>query len=383
MGLLYKIPLAAASLPFVLVIAICGWLLLYTRDLPDFDHLSQFAPTAQSAASDACLPGASLSIPFELMGKPFQDALSAAEPTRLQADQIARSLMCHYSAGMGKYHLNTFRLSWQIRRRFSHREIFTIYANRAYFGVGLVGVEKASQEFFQKEPQALNMEEAALLAGLLRGPDYLSPYKNPERALHRRNEVLNEMVAQGKLSEKDAARLAAIPIMTRISAPTGPESVVRGLYQQVIARKPLGIAFSTASMLNWSESGSNCVYGAAACAANRFLASWFPTLGASGMTASCLSSCAICPSESESARAMAGTPNNPKQPSWTAHWLRKVVGNCLQGWLAELCAQALARSAGTPQRRARWESSRATRWWGKRSKKANGTRKQEAGRCVA
>lgn len=184
-----------------------------------------------------------MSIPFELMGKSFQDALSAAERTHLEADEIARSLMCGHSGGMGKYHLNTFRLSWHIRRRFSQREITTIYANRAYFGVGIVGIERASQEFFQKEPKDLSADEAALIAGLLRAPGYLSPYKNPERALQRRNDVLNEMVAQGKLSEKDAARLTAIPIVTRNSGPMeiSPESVVRELYQQVVARKPLGI----------------------------------------------------------------------------------------------------------------------------------------------
>jgi hypothetical protein len=98
-------------------------------------------------------------------------ALSAAEPTRLQADQIARSLMCHHSGGMVKYHLNEIPLSWHIRRRFSEREILTIYANRAYFGVGVVGIEKSLQEFFQKEPRALRMEQAALIAGLLLGPD--------------------------------------------------------------------------------------------------------------------------------------------------------------------------------------------------------------------
>ena len=215
MRLLYRVSLVVASFLFLLAIGICGWLLLYTRDLPDFDHLSQFAPTSQSVTSDACLPGASISIPFELMGKSFQDALSAAEPTRSQADQIARSLICSHSGGMGKYHLNQLRLSWHIRRRFSQREITTIYANRAYFGVGIVGIEKASQGFFQKEPGALSTEEAALIAGLLHAPDYFSPRRHPELALQRRNKVLEEMVAQGKLGAEEAGRLKAAPIITQ------------------------------------------------------------------------------------------------------------------------------------------------------------------------
>ena len=142
------------------------------------------------------------------------DAVSTAEPVRSQSDQIARSLLCNHSGGMGKYHLSTLRLSWHIRKHFSDQQLFTIYANRAYFGAGIVGVERASQEFFQKEPVALSTEEAALMAGLLRAPAYFSPYNHPELALQRRNKVLEEMVASGKLSPKDAALLEATPVIT-------------------------------------------------------------------------------------------------------------------------------------------------------------------------
>jgi len=71
MGLLYKILLAVAGLALLLVVALCCWLFLYTRDLPNFDHLSQFAPTTQSVVSDACLASPSTSAPLELMGKPI------------------------------------------------------------------------------------------------------------------------------------------------------------------------------------------------------------------------------------------------------------------------------------------------------------------------
>jgi len=225
MGLLYKILLAVAGLALLLLVALsCSWF-LYTRDLPDFDHLSQFAPKTQSVVSDACLASPSTSVPLELMGKPIKNALAAAEPTRLLSDQIARSLMCNHSGGMGKYHLNAFRLSWHIQRHFSEQQIFTIYANRAYFGVGMVGVERASQELFRKEPAALSIEEAALIAGLLRAPAYFSPYKHPEQALQRRNKVLEEMVAQGTLGAGEAAKLAAAPVITQPQGNTDQPSV--------------------------------------------------------------------------------------------------------------------------------------------------------------
>jgi len=115
---------------------------------------------------------------------------------------------------MGRYHANNLRLSWHIRRHFSEQQVFTIYANRAYFGSGATGVENASRQLFHKNADSLNTEDAALLAGLLRAPDYFSPYKHPERALQRRNQVLEAMAAQGKISTSDAARAEASPVAT-------------------------------------------------------------------------------------------------------------------------------------------------------------------------
>ena len=204
-----------AGLALLAVVGICGWVFLYTGDLPEFDHLSQFAPGTQSVISDSCLASPSTAIPFDRIGEPLKSALATAEPVQSLPPQIARSLMCDHSGGMGKYHLNDIRLSWHIQMHFSEQQLFTIYVNRAYFGAGITGVERASEEFFHKEPDALNLGEAALIAGLLRAPDYFSPYKYPERALRRRNKVLEEMVAQGKLSGVDAARLEALPISTR------------------------------------------------------------------------------------------------------------------------------------------------------------------------
>jgi hypothetical protein len=212
MKLVHKVSLVMASLVLLLVAGVGSWLFLYTGDLPDFGHLSQFAASTQSVVSDRCLAGPSTSIPFEWIGEPLKSALATAEPAQSLPHQIAWSLMCNHSGGMGKYHLNAIRLSWHIRMHFSEHQIFTIYANRAYFGEGITGVERASQEFFHKEPDALNVGEAALLAGLLRSPGIYSPHKHPERALQRRNNVLEGMVAQGKLTASEAAKLEASPI---------------------------------------------------------------------------------------------------------------------------------------------------------------------------
>ena len=123
-----------AALLFVAVAGISVWLFLYTGDLPDIEHLSQFAPSVQSPVFESCLASPPTAIPLNRIGKPLQDALAAAESPTSLPHQIALSLMCNHTEGMGSYHANNLRLSWHIRRRFSEQQVFTIYANRAYFG---------------------------------------------------------------------------------------------------------------------------------------------------------------------------------------------------------------------------------------------------------
>jgi len=220
MAILYRVFLALVALAFAAVLSLCSWLFLYTGDLPKIDQLSEFAPKADGhPATDACLVGFSFVIPFDRIGKPFQDALTSAEPSNTYAEQIARTVMCNKHESPAKYQLTVFRLSWHIRRRFSGQELLTIYANRAYFGPTAVGVDNASRQFFQKEVNALSVEEAALLAGILRAPAIYSPFKHSDLALRRRNQILEMMAAQGKLSATELARAIAAPVSIRPSSP--------------------------------------------------------------------------------------------------------------------------------------------------------------------
>jgi hypothetical protein len=68
----YKISLGLATLFFFAIVGLCGWCFLYTRDLPDIGHLSEFAPTQGHLATDSCLSGLSFAVPFERIGKSFQ-----------------------------------------------------------------------------------------------------------------------------------------------------------------------------------------------------------------------------------------------------------------------------------------------------------------------
>lgn len=96
------------------------------------------------------------------------------------------------------------RTAEQLERRFSPRELFTIYANRAYFAQDIIGVEAASQYFFHEAPDQLGIPQAALLAGLLNSPARHSPYKHPDRAIQRRNEIIETMLANGAVTAADA-----------------------------------------------------------------------------------------------------------------------------------------------------------------------------------
>ena len=90
-------------------------------------------------------------------------------------------------------------LAWRIESRFSKDEILELYLNKVYFGDGLYGVEAASQGYFAKSPAELSISEAALLAGLVKSPSTYAPTVNMERAVARRNVVLQAMLDNGAI----------------------------------------------------------------------------------------------------------------------------------------------------------------------------------------
>ena len=103
-------------------------------------------------------------------------------------------------------------LAIQIERRFTKPQIFTLYANQIFLGHGAYGYEAASQYYFSKPAKKLKLEEAALLAGLPKAPQYYSPINHPDRALKRRNLVLNAMLEDGKITATQAADARNKPI---------------------------------------------------------------------------------------------------------------------------------------------------------------------------
>ena len=104
-------------------------------------------------------------------------------------------------------------VSIQIEKRYSKPEIFSMYCNQIYFGHGAYGVEAASQLYFRKHLKDLQLEEAALIAGIIQANVRQSPYVNPEAAKRRRNYALDRMASEGFITAEQANEAKAKPIV--------------------------------------------------------------------------------------------------------------------------------------------------------------------------
>jgi penicillin-binding protein 1A len=121
--------------------------------------------------------------------------------------QLAGNLFLDRSERSFRRKAQEILLSLQIERRYTKPQIFTMYANQVYLAHGNYGFAAASQFYFGKPVTDLTLPQAALLAGMIRGPIY-SPLADPARALARRNLVLHQMMEEGKITpaEESAAR---------------------------------------------------------------------------------------------------------------------------------------------------------------------------------
>ncbi|MEP7376612.1 MAG: transglycosylase domain-containing protein [Chitinophagaceae bacterium] len=108
--------------------------------------------------------------------------------------------------------LKEWIIAVKLERNFTKEEIVTLYLNAVPFGNNIYGIRNASRTFFQKEPDRLNIEEAALLIGMLKGNSIYNPIRNPKAALDRRNVVIGQMEVNGKIIAAESAKLKALPI---------------------------------------------------------------------------------------------------------------------------------------------------------------------------
>ena len=157
---------------------------------------------------------------FRVAGALWHDIVShgRAQGASTLTMQLARNLFLSAERTTARKVQEAY-LAIQIERSFTKEQIFTLYGNQIYLGHGMYGFEAASEFYFSKHASELNLTEAALLAGLPKGPVAYSPLLNPEKALRRRNLVLSEMEDDKVITRQQAEAARAAPLGLHIAQP--------------------------------------------------------------------------------------------------------------------------------------------------------------------
>lgn len=235
-----------------LVGASAGLLLVYSSDLPQIEDLEHYRPSTITELYDdqgrtigtfalqrrvvvgfddypAVLRDALTSIEdkdffrhwginvWRIMGAAYRDIESGGrvQGASTLTMQLARNLFLSPDRSFHRK-IQEAWLAIQIERHFTKPQIFTLYANQIFLGHGVYGFEAASEFYFSKPAKHLSLDEAALLAGLPKAPQYYSPILHPDRALKRRNLVINAMLEDGRITAKEASEAKALPIQLNL-----------------------------------------------------------------------------------------------------------------------------------------------------------------------
>ncbi len=250
-----------------LVGAGAGLLLVYTTDLPQVDALEAYRPSSITELYDdqgrvigsfalqrrvvasyddfaPMLRDALISIEdkdfylhsginfWRIVGAAYRDIESGGkvQGASTLTMQLARNLFLSPDRSFHRKVQETM-LAIQIERRFTKPQIFTLYANQIFLGHGVYGFEAASEFYFSKPAKKLTLAEAALLAGLPKGPGVYSPINHPDRALKRRNLVINAMLEDGKITAAQAADARSAPLVLHLQ--NAPNSLAPYFVEEV------------------------------------------------------------------------------------------------------------------------------------------------------
>jgi penicillin-binding protein 1A len=247
-----RVLFALLVLVSALVGASTGLLLVYTTDLPQVEALEAYRPSSITELYDyhgrvigsfalqrrvvagyddfaPVLREALVSIEdkdfyrhsginfWRIVGAAYRDLESGGkvQGASTLTMQLARNLFLSPDRSFHRK-VQESMLAIQIERRFTKPQIFTLYANQIFLGHGAYGFEAASEFYFSKPARQLTLAEAALLAGLPKGPGIYSPINHPDRALKRRNLVINAMLEDGKITAAQADAARSLPLVLRL-----------------------------------------------------------------------------------------------------------------------------------------------------------------------
>ncbi len=129
-------------------------------------------------------------------------------------DTIYRSFMPARATHMAVTKFKEWNTAVRLERSYTKSEIIVMYLNTVPFGGdAIVGIKSAARTFFNTSPDSLNLEQSAVLIGMLRAPSAYNPKNNPERSMGRRNVVLGQMVKYGYLDKTVADSVSQLPIV--------------------------------------------------------------------------------------------------------------------------------------------------------------------------
>jgi penicillin-binding protein 1A len=245
---------AAGTILFVVgVAATAGLLWHYSKDLPDYSQLQDYEPPVMTRvhAADGSLVGEyarerRLYIPIQAVPKLVINAFLAAEDKNfyehggLDFFGIARAVV-NYAQNFGSSRrpqgastitqqvaknfllsnevsfsrkIKEALLALKIERTYSKEKILELYLNEIYLGLGAYGIASASLTYFDKGVNELTVAEAAYLAALPKAPNNYHPFRQRERALERRNWVIDQMAQDGfvKAADADKAKRTALGV---------------------------------------------------------------------------------------------------------------------------------------------------------------------------
>jgi penicillin-binding protein 1A len=265
-----KVALASLLLLAVVTGSLAGLMLVFSVDLPQINDLERYRPSTMTDLYDVkgriigsfalerrvvvsyddfapILRQAVISIEdksfdshwginvLRIAGALWHDLRShgRAQGASTLTMQLARNLFLSADRTATRKAQEAY-LAIQIERAFTKQQIFTLYGNQIYLGSGMYGFEAASEYYFSKHAKDLTLTEAALLAGMPKGPVAYSPILNPEKAIRRRNLVLSEMESDGVITHQLAEQARQAPLGLHISQ---AEMSVAPWFQEEVRRE--------------------------------------------------------------------------------------------------------------------------------------------------
>ncbi|MCR2808054.1 transglycosylase domain-containing protein [Paenibacillus soyae] len=136
---------------------------------------------------------------------------------------------------------NEVLLASKIEQKYSKDQIMTMYLNQIYYGEGAWGIKRAAEVYYGKPVEQLSVAESALLAGLVKAPSVLSPYKRPEQAIERRNVVLSLMKKQGFLDQRQYEEAVKEALSLRESKPDRSAAILYPYFTDQVIREAVEV----------------------------------------------------------------------------------------------------------------------------------------------